>query len=333
MSQGRSAAYKVGVFTVAATGLLLAGVATLSSRAMFAPTVLCESYFTESINGLAVGSVVKYQGVTVGQVDHIGFPALQYEEAGSMLQAPYDTYVSAHMSLHVGAEGHLTVTELKEALTKAVSRGLRARVTMAGITGGAYVALEVMDPATYPELKVPWTPASLYIPSAPGQFDLLMRNIDNIAAGFSKIDFPALGKASQKLVEDIDRVVLDDAKPMLDQIEAASVRLKAVLDDPGIKATIDNLESTSADLSEVMGTGKTSLRQVIAALPGTIQSIKELSDRLDSAVAEDEPQIRQLIDQLNSIAANLDAVVRSLKTNPSRILFGENPPVQAPNAP
>src|SRR5215831_17305796 len=71
--------FKLGLFVI---GAIVAGVIVLviiGSGRWFQPKVTVESYFNESVQGLDIGSKLKYRGVAIGQVTRIGFSYNKYQ--------------------------------------------------------------------------------------------------------------------------------------------------------------------------------------------------------------------------------------------------------------
>ena len=60
--------WKLGLFVVAGVGLFLALLGGLGARGLRKETVTYTTYFDESVQGLDVGSPVKFRGVTIGNV-------------------------------------------------------------------------------------------------------------------------------------------------------------------------------------------------------------------------------------------------------------------------
>ena len=70
--------FKLGLFVV---GAVVAGVIVLvviGSGRWFQPKVTIETYFNESVQGLDIGSKLKYRGVVIGEVKSIGFTYNKY---------------------------------------------------------------------------------------------------------------------------------------------------------------------------------------------------------------------------------------------------------------
>src|SRR5438270_12082970 len=71
---------KLGLFVIGAT---VAGVILLlivGSGRWFQSKTVVETYFNESVQGLDIGSKVKYRGVVVGEVKSIGFTYTKYQQ-------------------------------------------------------------------------------------------------------------------------------------------------------------------------------------------------------------------------------------------------------------
>ncbi len=63
--------WKLGLFVVCGVALGLTSVVVLGARGLHENTVSYQSYFDESVQGLDVGSPVKFRGVTIGTVSKI----------------------------------------------------------------------------------------------------------------------------------------------------------------------------------------------------------------------------------------------------------------------
>src|SRR3984893_19232206 len=70
--------FKLGLFVIGATVVLVLLLLILGSGRWFQSKVAIETYLNESAQGLEVGSKVKYRGVVVGEVTKIGFTYTNY---------------------------------------------------------------------------------------------------------------------------------------------------------------------------------------------------------------------------------------------------------------
>jgi phospholipid/cholesterol/gamma-HCH transport system substrate-binding protein len=70
--------FKIGLFVIAATVIGVIGVIVLGMGTIFQKQVLVETYIDESVQGLDIGSPVKFRGVQVGKVEQITLTNVQY---------------------------------------------------------------------------------------------------------------------------------------------------------------------------------------------------------------------------------------------------------------
>src|SRR6476659_10571737 len=83
--------FKLGLFVI---GGIVAGVLVLviiGTGRWFERRVIIETYFKESVQGLDIGSKLKYRGVTIGEVTRISFTYVKYEQDKPM--TPRKRYV------------------------------------------------------------------------------------------------------------------------------------------------------------------------------------------------------------------------------------------------
>jgi phospholipid/cholesterol/gamma-HCH transport system substrate-binding protein len=70
--------FKIGVFVISAIVIGVIGVVVLGAGAIFQKRSLIETYIDESVQGLDVGSPVKFRGVPVGRVEQISLTSAEY---------------------------------------------------------------------------------------------------------------------------------------------------------------------------------------------------------------------------------------------------------------
>ena len=72
--------FKLGLFVVGAVVAGIIVIVVIGSGRWFQPRLSIETYFNESVQGLDVGSKLKYRGVEIGQVTRIGFTYNKYQQ-------------------------------------------------------------------------------------------------------------------------------------------------------------------------------------------------------------------------------------------------------------
>jgi len=65
--------FKIGLFFLSGTILAVIALIILGEGTFFQKKVLLETYFKESVQGLDIGSPVKFRGVLIGNVEKITF--------------------------------------------------------------------------------------------------------------------------------------------------------------------------------------------------------------------------------------------------------------------
>jgi phospholipid/cholesterol/gamma-HCH transport system substrate-binding protein/paraquat-inducible protein B len=329
--------FRVGVFIMSALAILIVGIVTLSGGKWFKNLESFESYFDESVQGLAVGSPIKIRGVQVGTVDSIMFVGDVYaHQMSEEALARYGRYVIVSM-IATNLAPHLTEKEKEERRTSYVTAGLRIRLAQQGITGLVYVEADYMDPKEYPPLDVPWTPRTTYLPSAPSTVTVLGTALHNITRDLEKADI-------HKVTADVDILVLEATKSIKDanlallstqasQVLAESNRitheLSRLVESREVKTIISDAASVMHGMREVVADWSEISKQTKLAserFPETSSRLERIVRHLDMLLAKKAPDIEQTIDSLRLTADNLRELSENAKQYPAQIFLGGPPP-------
>ena len=71
--------FKLGLFILMGVALIFAGVLIFGAGKIFEKRLRIETYVNESVQGIDIGSKVKFRGVTIGNVSKIDFTSSRYE--------------------------------------------------------------------------------------------------------------------------------------------------------------------------------------------------------------------------------------------------------------
>ena len=302
---------RVGIFVIASTSLIFGGVIALGSGSLFKDSEIVETSTTESVNGLQIGSPVKYRGVPIGEVTAISFADRWYpEHGGNGEYFDFASPVVIRMKVRLDVFGPDSTHLFGANVEEGVKQGLRARLTTAGLTGGLFVDLDLNDTQAFPATKPPYTPAYAYIPSAPSRFDQLIDRVNTIANNLSQVDFSSLGSSLQQTVGNIDDVVKRRVDPMMvsaekfiEELRASNQRLQTILSDKAIEATMSNVEQVTDQLRVAFDGSGSGLKEALVEIPAMMKSAREAAGRLDTLLASDKVQ---------RILTNLDAATETL---------------------
>jgi paraquat-inducible protein B len=245
--------WKLGLFVVCGVALGLATVVALGARSLQKDTVSYQSYFDESVQGLEVGSPVKFRGVTIGIVSKINV---------------------APDRRHVAVTSDLGVDEIKlmglghgkgKQLQIHVPDDLRIQLASAGITGVKFVQIDFFSVRSNPLPKLPFPVPENYIPAAMST----MKNLED-AIVLAVERFPEMTEAALKLIAKLEHLISD--------VESTQLPQRALTTLASVEQTFASVRTTLRELE----TGKlsTQAQATLLRLDEAIARIDKMVDRV-----------------------------------------------------
>ncbi|WP_255992183.1 MlaD family protein [Chitinolyticbacter albus] len=339
MSSAHPPYFRLGLFVV--IGVVIGAVLLVAFGAgrWFASSVTLETYFDESVQGLDIGSPVKYRGVALGTVSSIGFTGAKYGHQRGQPQ-----YVLVEMELRpdrfrTGGDG----VPDQEQLNRQVERGLRVRLAPQGLTGTSYLEIDYVDAKANKTLPVSWKPDALYIPSAhsavaqimeavqnvisktqnldiEGTVDRLNRLLDTTERQLGEVPFKDLAASLLRVSQRLEKVPTDqigrDAQALLVELRQTNTSLQQLVSDPAWQGAASDVASAAAGAKALLND---------PALAKTLQHLERVSGRLDSLVGSRDAELADTLDNLHAITTDLRALSERARHNPSGLLFGADP--------
>lgn len=314
--------FKLGLFIICATVLLLSILVFFGLGALNKDKIMLESYFDESVQGLDIGSPLKFKGVKIGSVQRIRFVFNKYHD---IKDVPF-RYVLVEMALDPeSALAMRSREDLKEAIWSEVENGLRVRIAPQGLTGTGYLEMDYVNPRANKPLPISWTPEYYYVPSAPSTIARLEETFENFSKLLRKIDDAGVDVA----VQNINALLV----VMRDAVKEANV--------PGLSDNVNHLladlRKTNEHLNEIMASKEArealkNLGQTLANLkagtenlPQTITDLRKLLREVNTLVASQRDEVQGLLQQSKQVFENLNDLTGDAKRNPSRLFFGSPP--------
>jgi phospholipid/cholesterol/gamma-HCH transport system substrate-binding protein len=197
--------WKLGLFVVLGLAIGLGAVLILGARRLHRQTVGYESYFDESVQGLEVGSAVKFRGVVIGSVSRISV-------------APDRRHVEVESALGVEEINALGLASGKgKNVHISVPHDLRMQLASAGITGVKFLQLDFFADKNNPPPPLPFPVPENYIPVEVST----MKNLeDSVVNAVDQI--PAMTSAAMHVLAKVDHLIDDvDQRRLPDRIEHA----------------------------------------------------------------------------------------------------------------
>jgi len=314
--------FKLGLFIIGGAAILLVGLVFLGLGALHKDKVMLETYFNESVQGLDVGSPLKFKGVKIGSVERIRFVFNKYH---NIKDVPF-RYVLVEMALD--PESPLTITNedaMKEAIRNEVENGLRVRIAPQGITGTGYLEMDYVNPRNNKPLPIDWTPEYYYVPSSPSTiarleetfetFSKLLRKVEDSGVDVAVRNINNLLVVIRDAVKDANVPGLsDNVGSLINDLRKTNDNLNAIMKSPEARESFKNLGDTLANL-------KTSTEN----LPQAIMDLRKLLREVNSLVASQRDEVQGLLQQGKQVFENLNDLTGDAKRNPSRLFFGAPP--------
>lgn len=340
--------YKLGLFVIGAVACAVAILLVVGSGRWFTPKLTVETYFNESVQGLDIGSKLKYRGVVIGDVTRISFTYTRYQLDKTISERARYVLVEAEIQPRLlGGRSHAgDFTQASNAAIE-VDRGMRVRLAPQGITGTSYLEIDYVEPGANPVLPIDWQPVNIYIPSAKSTLTSFVNAASEIIDRLHNLDIEGtVANLNRLLVTTNDRIGALDTRKLGDATQRAIAQfettLKSVdgrrLSDEGV-ALLAELRQSNAELKTLLGNpalrripedaqaAVVEMRKLVAdpRLASGIAHLERTLSRLDRVTGGSETNLATTIENLRQITENLRDLTESAKRYPSGLLFGEPP--------
>lgn len=309
--------FKTGLFFLASVGVIVGGLFWVGTTGVMQERKTWVTYFDSSVQGLGAGSNVSYKGLNVGTVE-------------SLELAPRrDNLIRVVLSLDADFE---------------VEGSMAVQPAMKGISGQSYLAV-VQAPDTIQDLTpgIDFPLKHPLIPAIPGRIEQVESalaelygkvedlDIEGLLSEWTRVARSARQSMSQIQVED----VIQDIRMAMGDMRKVASRLERVTAPLAESESVGTTRKAFADLSAA----SSSLREITASLereldrlkPGTaaglagqanqtLVSVETSAGDLRAGGDKLLRHLRQSAVKLNQVLAQVQNLVRSLQTDPGRIL-------------
>ena len=305
---------RIGMFVLVSIALIILFTIILSSQALMKNKAIVETYFDESVQGLDVGSAVKFRGVKIGQVDSIQFVDDVYKTE--------KLYVLVRINIPTTDHPEEVIEDRQIILKNEIKKGLRLRLTSAGLTGTAYLEADFLNPERYPPIEIDWKPKHLYVPSAPSMRTEIGDSLEKVLTTFENTKIDDISHHLDELVVEMNSLMKDQVGPTLDNLDRRT---------DVITADISALSSTANGIIETnLAPLLLNAQQASEGLPETVDRMNSTLKRIEYLVEDQQANLQEAMNNFESASRDLKQFTDMIKDYPSMIFFGDPPPQTEP---
>jgi phospholipid/cholesterol/gamma-HCH transport system substrate-binding protein len=277
--------WKLGLFVVTGFAVGLAVIFWLGLRRLNRDSVPLVTYIDESVQGLDVGSPVKFRGVTLGTVSTITV-------------APDQRHVEVWMRIYTAELARMGFDpEVRDPMW-------RPQLASAGITGVKFIQFDTFSPDRYPEPQLAFAvPERYYVPAVPST----LKSLEEIANEF-------LAKLP-KLTDNLGDTLLE-AKKALRALSEVVTWVRG--DDSGLKKLVASLDETVHVL-------KKSVREAeLAQTTGSVRVAAGSVNTAAAALGGQSAQLEEALVALRETLEAVRLLAARLERDPSALLRGRS---------
>jgi len=308
--------YKIGLFVLSAVLLVVISLFMLGLKSAFKDEWVIETYFDKSVQGLEVGSPVKYLGVKIGDVKDIGFVYETYKTEA--------VYVMVRLRINPAALGKengedtiISGKKLCRECQKEVKKGLRVRLAMQGITGIAYLELSYILQESVPPLPINWTPKTPYLPSAPNTLDRISSSAEKILFSLKATHFEQIGSNITQTLKTADSIMSNQVTELLVTLQQTALSIDQKLNT--LSSKTDQLVTT--DISRILSNTAIASDQ----LPDLIKKAGTAVDIVEAFLSNQQNEFDEIMENVRQTTDNLNDITENARQYPSSLFFGEPP--------
>jgi phospholipid/cholesterol/gamma-HCH transport system substrate-binding protein/paraquat-inducible protein B len=339
--------FKIGLFVISAVAIGVIGVVVLGVGAVWQKKALVETYIDESVQGLDVGSPLKFRGVPVGRVEQISLTSAEY--------ATRRQYVLVRMSVSSNIFQFPVNDPNSPALKRELDRGFRIRLAPQGLTGVSYLEADYLDPERHEPLEIDWRPAYPYIPSARSKITQLSDAVERILRNIGDIDISRLSEGIEKSLAAMTKVadsanlekISDQTSALLAELRSTNRQLNGLVSSPELKSGIADAAAAAGRARQIVERAEKPVERMLADLPQVGEGLNRMVTRLDAAtkdlpetsaqlrqtlqrvnrlIANQQRELQQTMENLRAVSENMKEITENSKKYPSQTLFGAPPP-------
>ncbi len=284
----------VGLFVLIGAFILIGTILWLSSVHFYSKGRLYAAYFDESVQGLEVGSAVKYRGINIGRIKQIDI-------------AENSRYIEVVLEL----DNDFTLT-----------KDMVAQLKTVGITGFIYIELDIVNDGIG-MLAPDFTSKYEVIPTIKSDINQIMQSVSDITEEFKSIELSKIANNINNLIERLDYTINAlSVDRFSEQLNTSLTLSEKMLKD--LNKLINNIDETVVTNREELdnffrkwGNTSTEINLLIRDISGIIKNNNSELNALPK-------KLTTILNELEYTVSDMNELINSLKDQPS-IIFAPPP--------
>jgi len=294
--------FKLGLFVILSFALTAAMLIAFGAGQFFKTETLAETYFNESVQGLNIGSEVKYKGVKIGAVKSITTPTKVYDIASNYVLVTF----SLSEDCYVGQTGR----KPEERMKKAVDKGLSVFLSFNGLTGSAYLETDYKKNGP-DDLQISSTPENLYVPSRSSNIKQVKDGISRVMETLGSLDLQEMKNDLSALLKSLNITkVSAQAESLLKELRQTNRDLAKILTSGQVKQILTDAGASVADLKQIVHAAKAPIKQTLADINTAAGSFKRMTTGLEQGY---EGKLTEMADRMDTVLASLEKTSQLLE--------------------
>lgn len=324
----------IGLFTVAALILTAAALVVLGAGKYFQKTHNVLLYFEKSVNGLQVGSDVRFGGVRIGRVASI---RVIIDTEGNRKIIPVVVELAENqLGVVTRAGGGVLDLSSEKGVREAVREGLRAGMKQQSlVTGQLYIEFDIVKDLPGFVYETSEDPIHPVIPTIPTEMDELIAGISDGLKKINALDIEGVMEEIRKVLSTTnERIEEIDLKQINENLVGITGDIRTITGDEKLKTAIDNLDGTLAELRELTAKANQGISPMLDDFANMAENLNNSLVRIETLATElrntGDPRspmmlnLQNVIQETERASRSLQELTGDLKRNPNSLLRGRD---------
>lgn len=325
----------IGAFVSAALLLMVGMVMFLGSASLLSQSTRFILFFDQSVNGLNVGSKVKFRGVPVGSVERIMIRVEGQDPASTAIPV----IIKIDRTRLANDLGVMNEVFDPTSIKSSIDRGLVAELSLESfITGQLFVELSFdSDPKAIRGKHLAEQSEMMEIPTLSSTLDQITDDAAEVISALSVIDLERLQENVNRVLENAAEVLAGiDSREISRAIVGAADSVTKFVESDELSQTLESAQTTLSEISETTrsfnlerGPLAVKLETWTTSLTSTMHELQQLTSATSQMMAPDGSlryELEKMLRELGRASRSIRILADYLEENPNSILTGRPAP-------